>query len=339
MDLVGSELRASPDLYPLAYDPGQDQVGFIQLSQARYEAASFLDQRVVQAGDDGGWAPFAPVREAAAPLAGESDFIFHIGHVGSTLLARLLGLSPRIFSLREPGALRTFAQLDFDRPAAFDAQLAVFLKLWGRTYAAGQRTLVKATSFVGEMASRLLTVTPSARAILLTVAPEVYLATILGGPNSRVELRAQAPSRLERLRRRNGDPLWRLDAMSEGELCAMSWAAEVAGLVQAAEAFPNRILWLDFERFLAAPEEGLAAALTRLHGAAAASDVETMLASPLFGRYSKGLEHAYDAALRKAVLDQARRESRAEIRKGLAWLDRAAAEAPAVARSLARAAG
>ncbi len=107
MTLDLAQLGATPDLYPLAFDQGQDSVGFLRLSRARYEEASFLDQRVVAAGDEGGWAPFAVVR-AAAPLAGEGDFILHIGHVGSTLLARLLGLSRRIFSLREPGALRTF---------------------------------------------------------------------------------------------------------------------------------------------------------------------------------------------------------------------------------------
>ena len=339
MDLVGSELRATPDLYPLAFDEGQDSVGFVRLSRPRYEQASFLDQRVTAAGDQGGWAPFGIVRAAAAPLAGESDVIFHIGHVGSTLVARLLGLSPRIFSLREPGALRTFAELAFElttpesvlSPAAFDERLDVFLRLWARAYEPRQRTLIKATSFAGEIAPMLLTRMSSARAILMTVEPEAYMATILGGPNSRIELRAQAPSRLRRLHRRTGPPLWRLAEMSEGELCAMSWAAEMAGLAEAAETFPDRILWLDFERFLASPREGLSAALIRLHGEAAPADIDTMLASPLFGRYSKGPEHAYDANLRHQVLDQARRDHAAEIGKGRAWLAAAAQTSPLVA--------
>jgi hypothetical protein len=342
MDLVGSELRATPDLYPLAFDEGQDSVGFVRLSRPRYEQASFLDQRVTAASDQGGWAPFDVVRAAAAPLAGESDFIFHIGHVGSTLLARLLGLSPRIFSLREPGALRTFAQLAFELPtpesvlgaAAFDERLDVFLRLWARAYEPAQRTLIKATSFAGETALMLLTRTPSARAILMTVQPEAYMATILGGPNSRIELKAQAPSRLRRLHRRTGQPLWRLAEMSEGELCAMSWAAEMAGLAEAAETFPDRILWLDFDHFLSAPREGLSAALTRLHGAAAPADLEAMLASPLFGRYSKGPEHAYDANLRRQVLDEARRQHGGEIGKGRAWLEGAGRDSQVVQRSL-----
>ncbi|HLI65433.1 MAG TPA: hypothetical protein VKU90_03630 [Caulobacteraceae bacterium] len=347
MDLVGSELRATPDVYPLAFDAEQDSVYFVRLDRGRYEAASFLDQRVIGPGDQGGWAPWSAVRPAAAPLAGDSDFIFHVGHVGSTLLARLLGLSDRVFSLREPGALRTIAALagDLQTPesllseAAFDERRDVLLRLWARTYAPAQRALIKATSTVGEIAPMLLQHAASSRALLVTVAPEVYMATILGGPASRVELRAMAQSRLRRLHRRIGEPLWRLHAMSEGELVAMSWAAEMAGLVEAAERFPGRVAWLDFERFLERPEAGLVAGLQRLHGEASPADLRRMLNSPLFGRYAKGLEHAYDANLRRQVLDQARREHAATLAAGGDWLQRAAAASPVVARSLSAAPG
>jgi hypothetical protein len=81
----------------------------------------------------------------------------------------------------------------------------------------------------------------------------------------------------------------------------------------------------------------LSAALTRLHGAADPAEVELMLKSPLFGRYSKGPEHAYDAALRNAVLDQARREHAGELAKGQAWLAASAGRSPLVARLVERA--
>ena len=339
MQLDGSELRASPDLYPLAYDEAKDEVGFLRLTRARYREASFLDQRVALPTDRGWWSPFGAVRDAATALGGETDFIFHIGHVGSTLLARMMGLSPRVFSLREPGAMRTLAQLAFELPTpesllsrpAFEERLSVFIKLWARTYDPAQKSLIKATSFVSEMASALLGRSPSSRAILMTVRLEVYAATILGGPNSRVELRSLASSRLRRLHRRLSGPHWRLSEMSEGEICAMSWAAETAGLADAADAFPSRVLWLDFEKFLAAPAEGLSAALACLHGDARQGDVEAMLKSALLTRYAKGPEQPYDAALRRQVLDQARREHGQEIARGVAWLERAAATAPKLA--------
>jgi hypothetical protein len=47
-------------------------------------------------------------------------------------------------------------------------------------------------------------------------------------------------------------------------------------------------------------------------------------------RYSKSPEHAYDAALRRDVLNEARAAHGAEIKRGLAWLDHAAEEFPPV---------
>jgi len=54
---------------------------------------------------------------------------------------------------------------------------------------------------------------------------------------------------------RVGAGLGRLSEMSEGECVAMSWACEMGGLVEAARQFPDRFLWLDFERFLASPAD------------------------------------------------------------------------------------
>jgi hypothetical protein len=45
-----------------------------------------------------------------------------------------------------------------------------------------------------------------------------------------------------------------------------------------------------------------------------------MIAAPHLSRYSKAPEHAYDAQLRRDVLDQARHEHADEISRGLAWL-------------------
>jgi hypothetical protein len=329
MELIGSELRANPDLYPLVFDVFQDAVYFIRLTQARYAEASFLDQRVAQQGDEGGWAQWAPVAALAGRLDGDSDYIFHIGHVGSTLLSRLLGLSPRVFSLREPAILRTLAQVAFDLPTPESP--------WSpETF---EEHLLKATSLVSEIAEPLLARSVGSQALMMTVRPEVYMATIFGGPASRQELRTAAQSRLRRLHRRLGAAPWRLYEMSEGEQAAMSWACEMAGLVEAAKRHATRVLWIDFERFLAAPREGLSAALAHLHGAALEDDLQSMLLSPLFTRYSKGPEHAYDANLRRQVLDQARAEHAQELAKGLAWLDRAGRETPVVAEALAVAGG
>ena len=59
---------------------------------------------------------------------------------------------------------------------------------------------------------------------------------------------------------------------------------------------------------------------------ATADEVHEIMGGPDMRRYSKAPEHAYDAALRRAVLEQAHALHAAEIRRGLAWLERAATQ-------------
>ena len=328
-----ARLRASPELFPLAIDPVTDRVELRMLPPVEYEKASFLDARLTV--PPVLVVPFAELAAAARGLPVACDWIFHVGHVGSTLLSRLLGTHPSVFSLREPAALRTFAQAELEGSpwtrAELFARLDVFLGLYSRTWGAEQRALVKATSLVGELADDLLARAAGARALMMTVRPEVYLATILGGPNSRVELRMAAPARLARLRRRLGERGWALDRLSEGELAAMSWACEMAALTAAATRHPGRAAWIDFDAFLADPRTGLGAALAALGRTAAPGEVERMAGSAYLQRYSKAPEYAYGPQVRDEVLATARREHGDEIRRGLRWIEAAAAAAPALA--------
>ncbi|MDB5423883.1 MAG: hypothetical protein JWQ29_1299, partial [Phenylobacterium sp.] len=292
-------LRASPELFPLALDPVTDRVQLVQLAPVDYEKASFLDARLT--------APvvlsptLADLAAAAQGLAPACDYIFHVGHVGSTLLSRVLGTHPAVFSVREPQVLRTFVELDIAAGGAPDARLEVFLALYSRTWRPPQRALVKPTSIVGELAGRMLARDGGARAILMTAPAATYLATILGGPNSRVELRAAAPMRLARLHRRLGEAAWSLETLSEGEVAAMSWACEMTALSEAAERYPARTAWLDFDGFLADPRAGLSQALVALHGAADPKAVEAMARSAYFQRYSKAPSYAYGPEVRAGV--------------------------------------
>ena len=189
-----------------------------------------------------------------------------------------------------------------------------------------QRAVIKATSFVSELAADLLSRASAPRAVMMCVSPESYLATILGGPNSRQEAKMLLPGRLHRLHRRIGQEAWRPEALSEGEALALGWACETSALVQAKRAVGGATLSMDFDDFLAHPPVILLAALRHLGIDATMSEVEVILRGPHMRRYSKAPEHAYDAELRSEVLAEARAAHGAEIARGLIWLDRAAAE-------------
>ena len=324
-----TRLVASPELFPLTLDPATDRVGFVRLAPVDYEKASFLDERL--AAPAAGELSFPELAAASegAPIA--CDWIFQTGHVGSTLLSRLLGIHPRVFSLREPQVLRTLAMAEAaGRPwtaEALDARLAAFQALFSRTWATPKRALVKATSLVTGLAPRILAQNGEARALLMTVAPETYLATILSGANLG-DVRQAAPIRLARLNARAADGGWILDALSPGELAAMSWASDMAIFAELAPAAPGRTLFVDFEAFLADPAAGVAAALSHLHGAADPAEAAAIAASPYLQRYSKAPEYGYGPELRRQVLAEARAQGGEEIARGMAWLEVAATDWP-----------
>ena len=193
-----------------------------------------------------------------------------------------------------------------------------------------QRAVVKATSFVSELAERLLSRPAAPRAVLLSVSPESYLATILGGPNSRQEAKVLAPDRIRRLHRRISQSAYTLKTFSEGEAVALGWACEMSALAAAERAAGKQILRVDFDEFLARPDASLLEVLRHLQIDANAADVRAILAGPDMQRYSKAPEYEYDAALRLEVLNSARALHGAEIARGLTWLADAAATFPPI---------
>ncbi len=324
-----SKLHRSPAFFPLEMDPDGARVCLVRLDEAEYRSASFLDQRIVTPQRQSVWHDWAEVRAASVALPIRTNFIFHIGHVGSTLLSRLLGEHRQVFSVREPALLRMLAEqrgapssTSIKGGPPWDEQLAVFLKLLSRTWRPEQTALIKATSFVSAIAGELLARSPSARAVVLFVKPLAYLRGILGGENSRREIASLAPRRQWRFNHAGVVPLGLTPPSSEGEIIAMSWLCEMTSLHLAEKAHPGRMLWLDFDRLLAAPEAGLSKTLTHLETAASNTEVEALAASPWMTRYSKAPEHAYDTALRHSVLAQAARRHAEEIRKGMDWLSR-----------------
>jgi hypothetical protein len=326
---------ATPHWFPQRYDAASDSVLLVQRSEADFRAAAFLDERSLTPATPSHLVPWATVAGAVpADARRDIQYIFHIGHVGSTLISRLLGELPEVLALREPQILRDFAACLAEglwEPTSIPARLDSLTALLSRTFRPEQRTMAKATSFVSEIAADL--VPAGSRALLLFASAEAYLGNIFGGPNSRREMAATAADRFERLRRRTGDRRWSLARLSEGEVVAMAWACEMSSLVQAAQLLgEERVMWLDFDAFLAEPGSWLG----RLPDffAVDASAAEALATHPLMGRYSKAPEYEYDAALREAVLAEARREHGAAIAEGLRWLERAAGESDTVARCL-----
>jgi hypothetical protein len=322
-----SEL-ASPALFPLRFSDDGLFVQLVRLDEAAYRQASFLDERLLQSGPPAQWRAWPDLAAAATGLQPRADFIFHQGHVGSTLLSRLLGEHPAIFGLREPALLRELAR------GRWGERASVLAALLSRTWSPQQTALIKATSFVSAIGGELLQET-GGRALLLTATPPAYMKTLLAGAGSRSEAQAMVQARVGRLSRRLGAPV---AADSLGERLALGWLAEAVALSDIQDSRPAACLWLDFDRLLACPEAVLGAALAHLAAPADALDLQALVRGPILRRYAKAPEHAYDAALRQTLLEDAARLHAPELHAGMAWLQRMADAHPEVRPALMRAA-
>jgi hypothetical protein len=325
--LTANELSASPAWYPLSV--AGDRVSVVRLEEADYAAASFLDERLLERGFPVRALPPTVLAAAAARLAPRAHYLFHVGHVGSTLISRLIGARPAFFALREPSLLRARSRAD-----ATGLPLSELLALLSRTWRAEQRAVIKLTSIVSEIGREILAASEEPHALLVYARPLAYLRGIFGGPNSRRESQALAPDRLRRLLGRHPTLGSALPPRFEGEWIAMSWLCEMSALAAIARGFATRVHWVDFDEFLAAPAPGLASILNALGSPAAPAEIEALLAGPIMHRYSKAPEHAYDAQLRREVLAGADLDFRTEIQRGMAWLGAAGRRDAAMAAIL-----
>jgi len=317
-----------------ALGPSTGMVRLITMSRESYRAASFLDDRMLQQPVDG--QVVVPWRDVAAAVAGElradARWIFHIGHVGSTLVSRLLGEIDGVLAVREPRLLRDLAICP---PQIRSEHIGSVPKLMSRTFADRELACVKATSFASEIAPELV---PSGECALFMYAmPAIYIASILAGENSLKELRRLADFRLARLAMRSIDLP---SARHEADLAAIAWACEMTALEAAAEAMPDRhIAWTDFDAMLH-ELDGEFMRIADFFGFDAEPDQLHAIASgPLIGRYSKAPEYEYSPTLRRQLIGEASEQHRGEIDAALAMLDSAAEKSPLLARALSRARG
>lgn len=315
-----------------ALDPAEGLVRLVAMDRDSYGAASFLDDRLLQAPVDAQIVSWTLVEAAmAGDLRSDARWIFHIGHVGSTLVSRLLGEIEGVLAIREPRLLRDLALTPADVRGRY---LAPVPKLMSRTFGRSETACVKATSFASEIAPEL--VPPGERTLFMFANPSNYVASILAGANSIQELRLLAGKRAQRLNER----AIYLPAQSDADLAAAAWAAEMTALEAAAEAMTDRqIAWVDFDAMLRDIEPELVRIAAVFGFAADAPMIESIASGPLISRYSKAPEYEYGPALRSQLIAEATERHRRDLDAALAMLHSAAEKSPLLARALARAKG
>lgn len=344
LEQVRDGLLRDPTIYPQNLNLAREAVLFLRMGRPALTAASFLDDRILTPQSEGRWVRFAelaPWMEGAAS-AKPLHFIFHAGHVGSTLVSRLLDEAGGVLGLREPLPLRVLAEAADEAgaphalvsAAQFETLLRWFTILWPRGDADTKAVVLKATSSAQRLAPALLQQAPQARAITMNLGAEPYLATLLAGENSYLDLRGHGPERYQRLARLAAPPPAPLSAMSVGETAALTWLVEALTQAELKQAFGDRVLRLDFDAFLSDPAASMRSVCAHFGLAPGEHYFAGVASSPVMQRYSKAPEHAYTPAFRAQILAQSRDINAVEIRKGMDWLEAFARRSPAAARAL-----
>lgn len=310
-----------------------------------YAASAFLDRRIVRP-DPAQTAtlPWEQLLNFGALCPEQSTrWMFHISHVGSTLLSRALGVHPAVLSVREPVLLRWLAH---QRAALHLAESRVDLRTWERSLAAalalvgrplGERTevVVKATSYCNVMAREIMQLQPAARAVGVYCDLENFLAGILKGRGGFLDILEMAPVRLRRLHRLLGQESWRLAAMSPAEQAAMTWTCELLSLWDAQRWNPQRFSWLNFDTWAGheiQTMENLAQTLgidwDLQCGAALAK-------SGILTSYSKNAGLAFGVEDRLAEIAAVKAREADAIREGVEWFEQSCVRHPVIAQAIA----
>lgn len=334
-----AELPRGPDCLLQDLDLVNRRGLLVQLREADYRSASFLDQRVLRPDTVGAWFPLAQLLEQAGQIHPPSapHGIFHVSHCGSTLVSRLLAGLPGCLPLREPLPLLALAlaRRELGRPmarldtAGWDGLFDLYLRLAARSYRDGERALIKATSICANLVAPFLAHGEDSRALLLYTDLETWLATMLRGEAVRVNGRHYAPAWLTDFIALTGRDDLRLTAMVEAEQFALNWLTGMLHFQAALERMPARVQACDFEVFLAEPVAGIQGAASFL--GLDATRAPELAAGPLMRSYAKDPTQPFDAAQRRRELQAAQAKVGGEIRAGLAYAERLVKELPALA--------
>lgn len=337
-------LAESPELFLRDIDPGRGAAILSPMSEDSYRDSTFLDNRSVRAGERD---IVVPVDALIAILA-DSDtpappirYIFHIGHCGSTLIARLLGELDQFLSLREPPVLMGLSRsyrvlgspefgLDRERWQAL-FELAVILL--SRTWHPEQRALVKTTSHAGNLIPQLMTRTGDERALFLYLDLETYLATMLRS-HTRQENRLYA--RDFRVREFAGLATAQsadFDDYSDAQIAALTWLLHMREFALALDQteIRERSVALTFDEYLASPQQQLGRICEFLGTRVSTERLATLLTGPAATTHAKQPDARFDASERARQLDVGRSKSAAEIETGRLWAAEVCGNEPAFA--------
>ncbi len=316
-----------PDACPLEFS--QDGLDLVPMSRETYQQSLFMDRgRIIPAARRGWHLPlpglldeFERRRVAQRPI----NFIFHIAHCGSTLLARAMDVPARTLVLREPFPLR---QLGAEAaatpsgprdPAIWRRCLALTGALLGRRYDPDEAVIVKANVPVNFMLGPLMGLHPESRGVLLYADLERYVMSVLKTPMHRRWVGNVSAQIAGGIRATKELAAADQASLTTAERAACLWAVQMLRF-RAALAGNETLRSLDCEALFASPEQTLGRCFDHFGLALPAAAIEAIANGELFRRHAKDPRRAYDRGQRDREFEHLRTELDGDLEQARSWI-------------------
>ncbi|ANP46955.1 hypothetical protein [Candidatus Viadribacter manganicus] len=307
-------ILTSPDLYVQSFD--RDEAICFEMDQSAYQRSIFLDRRIAAKNMAHERVRRSDVLAAVkgAPAQGPINYIFHIAHCGSTLLARALDLPGQNLVLREPFTLRQLG-VEAANGAEDAASIEMMRVLLARRYNENGPVIVKANVPVNFMIPALMRPQADQPAIVLHYALEDYLLAILRSEMHRgwvAHVSNELKPGIEKLTGRCAAD------ESVAVSAARLWLAQLLQFDAALGAYPNTRS-LSAEDLFEQPNAVLGAAFTLFGQPQNEAALDAIVSSELFTRYSKDPRHKFDNAQRVVRRAKLKEDLADELEAGRAW--------------------
>lgn len=327
-----NELFGRPDHFLLAFEP--QHAVFADMDRDAYLQSIFCDMRIAAKSKQMLKAPLAPLCDYRDRVAGQTpsiNYIFHVAHCGSTLLARALDLKDRNIIYREPMALRQLAveryAAGFNDERAWKRKLDLTTTLLNRRYEKDGPAIVKANVPVNFIVPELLARSPNQPTIVIYFPLEHYLMAILRSPNHR----KWVVSVVNEMQRAIAQDAPLESQMSVAKAAASLWLAQVSIYHAAISKYPN-VASLNAEDLFETPEIVVRSAFAHFGQAVDDQEIASIVGGELFARYSKNPQVVFDNAARLQRREALRRSLQPELDEAQQWVARAAAKTTLPAR-------
>ncbi len=323
--LTDAALIADPAHHLYAF--GEGEALFMPMDRAAYLGSAFLDRRIVAAAPGVLRRPLAAMFAALGDRSGpQPAWIFHMAHCGSTLLARALDGADTALVLREPLALRQLGVAAAHGDAGLDNALRLATCLHGRRLGdARTPTLVKANVPVNFLLPQLFA---AATPVLLLYHPlTAWLLAVLRSDANRNWVRFVTDELRPGIEALAGP----VAGLGDARLAAALWLAQARLFAAALAAAPNAVS-LAADTLYSEPAATLAAAARHFGRDADPARIAATVAGPVFSRYSKNPDIAFDEAARQAQRAEAASRLAGEIAAAQRWLANRVATYPLPAR-------